>query len=333
MGGSATVRPPMLSRSARGREIRASTVAERMRGFLVIAFLIAASSLAMAGDVPASPLRPARVETRQAHAIFRITPRLYSGAQPEWEAAFAELARMGVRTLVSVDGARPDVAAARRHGLRYVHLPIGYDGISTERTAQLVKAISELPTPLYVHCHHGQHRGPAAVAVMAMAREGWSSEEAVAWMRQAGTSTNYPGLYGVVRQFRCPDAQQIHAAGELPETAVVPARVTAMVDIDARWSRLKAWQQRAWKPVSGDGASTLHQEALQLWEAFQELGRQDAMQRLSADYRRRLALSQERAKAFLDEAAKWEPSSVERLDSLARGLAESCTGCHREHRD
>lgn len=323
----------MLSRSARGREIRASTVAERMRGFPVIAFLIAASSMAMAGDDPASPLRPARVETRQGHSVFRITPRLYSGAQPEGDAAFADLARMGVRTLVSVDGACPDVVAARRHGLRYVHLPIGYDGISTRRVAQLVKAIADLPTPLYVHCHHGQHRGPAAVAVMAMAREGWSSEQAVAWMREAGTSTNYPGLYGLVRQFRCPDAQQIHAAGELPETAVVPDRVTAMVEIDARWSRLKAWQQRAWKPVSGDAMPTLHQDALQLWESLHELGRREATQPLSADYRRRHALSEERARAFLDETAEPEPRWVDRLDGLVRRLGETCTGCHREHRD
>lgn len=304
-----------------------------MRVFPVIAFLIVASGLARSGEsAPTSP-GPIPIETRQAHAVFRITPRLYSGAQPEGDAAFAELASLGIRTLVSVDGACPDVVAAHRHGLRYVHLPIGYDGISTQRRAQLVKVLSELPTPLYVHCHHGQHRGPAAVVVMAMAREGWSSEQAVAWMRQAGTSTNYPGLYGVVRQFRCPDPQQIAAAEELPETAVVPARVTAMVDIDAHWSRLKAWQRRSWKPVLGDAAPTLHQEALQLWESVRELGRQEATLRLSADYRRRHALSEERAKALLDETAKPEPLSVQRLDGLVRRLGESCTACHRVHRD
>ncbi len=304
-----------------------------MRVFPIIAFLIVVSGMAKSGERTSPPPGSIPIETRQAQAVFRITPRLYSGAQPDGDAAFAELASLGIRTLVSVDGARPDVVAARRHGLRYVHVPIGYDGISAQRTAQLVKVLSELPAPLYVHCHHGQHRGPAAVAVMAMAREGWSSEQAVAWMRQAGTSTNYPGLYSVVRQFRCPDPQQIEVAGELPETAVVPARVVAMVDIDLRWSRLKAWQRLSWKPMPGDAAPTLYQEALQLWESLHELGRQEATQGLSADYRRRHTLSEERARALLDETAKPGPPSVERLEGLVRGLGETCTGCHREHRD
>lgn len=168
---------------------------------------------------------------------------------------------------------------------------------------------------------------------MAMAREGWSPDQAVDWMRQAGTSTNYPGLYGVVRQFRCPDPQPIEAAGELPETAAVPARVTAMVDIDAHWGRLKVWQWRSWKPVPGDAAPTLHQEALHLWESLRELGRQEATQRLSEGYLRCHTLSEERAKALLDETAKPEPLSVQRLDGLVRRLGESCTACHRVHRD
>ena len=75
------------------------------------------------------------------------------------------------------------------------------------------------------------------------------------------------------------------------------------------------------------------QEALILWESLHELGRREATQRLSLDYRRRHALSEERAKAFLDETAKPEPWSAEQLDGLARGIAESCTGCHHEHRD
>lgn len=326
-------RLPMSSRCASGRETRAVVFLRRMLRILITVWLLEAIGSVQAASDPIPVAGAVPVEMRQVHAVFRITPRLYSGAQPEGDAAFDELARMGIRTLVSVDGARPDVVAARRHGFRYVHLPIGYDGISTQRVTQLVKAISELSPPLYIHCHHGQHRGPAAVAVMAMAREGWSPEQALAWMHRAGTSTNYPGLYDVVRQFRCPDYRQVEAVGELAETAVVSAKVTAMVDIDARWSRLKAWQRRSWKPVPGDAATTLHQDALQLWESLHELGRREATQPLSAVYRRRHALSEEWAKAFLDETSKMGPWSVQRLDGIALGLSESCVTCHREHRD
>ena len=54
------------------------------------------------------------------------------GAEPHEDVAFAELAELGVRTVVSVDGAKPQADAARHHGLRYVHIPIGYDGVSEE---------------------------------------------------------------------------------------------------------------------------------------------------------------------------------------------------------
>src|SRR6185369_1160846 len=49
----------------------------------------------------------------------RLTDRVLSGAQPEGEAAFRELADLGVKTVISVDGARPDVASAHKFGLRY----------------------------------------------------------------------------------------------------------------------------------------------------------------------------------------------------------------------
>jgi protein tyrosine phosphatase (PTP) superfamily phosphohydrolase (DUF442 family) len=109
------------------------------------------------------------------HNAFRATDRIYSGSQPEGEEAFAAFARLGVKTIVSVDGSKPDVEAARKHGLRYVHLPYGYDGIPTNRMVELVKLAAEGSGPLFVHCHHGRHRGPAAVAVMCEASAGWTT--------------------------------------------------------------------------------------------------------------------------------------------------------------
>src|SRR5262245_48501413 len=73
--------------------------------------------------------------TEQGHAavdivglenLICVSERIYSGGQPQGEQAFQSLARLGVKTVVSVDGARPDVDAAHRNGLRYVHVPIGY---------------------------------------------------------------------------------------------------------------------------------------------------------------------------------------------------------------
>ncbi|MEM6655987.1 MAG: hypothetical protein AAF596_09305, partial [Planctomycetota bacterium] len=79
------------------------------------------------------------------------------------------LYRQGVRTLVSVDGARPDVALAAEHGLRYVHVPFGYDGIPREARLALTRVARDRQGGVYVHCHHGRHRGPAAAVVVARA--------------------------------------------------------------------------------------------------------------------------------------------------------------------
>ncbi|MEZ6081685.1 MAG: hypothetical protein R3C56_40245 [Pirellulaceae bacterium] len=58
---------------------------------------------------------------------------------PEGAAAFNELVQLGVKTIITVDGAQPDVATAKQFGLRYVHLPHGYDGIPENRVAELAK--------------------------------------------------------------------------------------------------------------------------------------------------------------------------------------------------
>ena len=82
-------------------------------------------------------------ETRSAETakpaienIHPLTPQLISGGQPKGDAAFSQLAEMGVKTIVSVDGAKPDLELAKKHGLRYVHIPIGYDGVGAEAESQ-----------------------------------------------------------------------------------------------------------------------------------------------------------------------------------------------------
>ena len=128
---------------------------------------------------------PASVHLLKAEGIenfYQLTGRIYSGSAPDCEPAFAELKARGVKTIVTVDGAKPDVETARRYGIRYVHLPIGYDGVPTNQAIRLVKAAETLPGPIYVHCHHGLHRGPAGAAVICMGTEGWTPEQAESWM-------------------------------------------------------------------------------------------------------------------------------------------------------
>ncbi len=162
-------------------------------------------------DARAAPPRAAPPASVPLPALADDTPRNYpgihnavayhegfvSGSAPEGEAGFDTLAAMGIRTIVSVDGAEPEVQRAAARGIRYVHLPIGYNGFDQQRKLQLVRAVRDASQhgPVYIHCHHGKHRSAAAAATIA-ASLGWLSPAAgVERMRVSGTARNYPGLY------------------------------------------------------------------------------------------------------------------------------------------
>src|SRR4051812_43585744 len=48
---------------------------------------------------------PERLKVVGIENVYRLSPRLYSGGQPEGRAGFSALKRLGIRTLISVDGA------------------------------------------------------------------------------------------------------------------------------------------------------------------------------------------------------------------------------------
>src|SRR5205807_10192310 len=145
--------------------------------------------------------------------------KLLSGSGPEGAAGFRSLRELGVKTVISVDGMTPEVELARREGLRYVHLPIGYDGVPREQALRIARAVRDLPGPVYLHCHHGKHRGPAAAAVATLCLDASCPvEAAVAFMKQAGTDPRYRGLYASPGKLRRPSRADLdRVAGDFPE--------------------------------------------------------------------------------------------------------------------
>src|SRR4051794_31173946 len=68
-----------------------------------------------------------------------VNSKVICGGQPAGDAGFEKLAALGVKTIVSVDGIAPNADAAHRHGMRYVHLPFGYDGVPQTRGEEIAK--------------------------------------------------------------------------------------------------------------------------------------------------------------------------------------------------
>jgi protein tyrosine phosphatase (PTP) superfamily phosphohydrolase (DUF442 family) len=296
-----------------------------LQRFVVIGLILLSTAVFAAEE-------PKPLHIGNLHNMFAVTPRIYSGSVPEGETDFAELAKLGVKTVISVDGTKPDVEAAKKHGLAYVHLPFGYDGIPTNRVADLALAMKNVAGPVYVHCHHGKHRGPAAVAVMCLAGEGWTTNRAEAWLRTAGTADDYAGLYRDVRGFVPPSAALLASRPPLTEVAKTSSVVDAMVAIDEHSDRLKAAQKVAWKEVPGLPDVRPSQEAVLLWEQLRELGRHHDTTDRTEDYRKLLADSESAAATLRDELKKPTPDPL-RADEGLKKIGQSCTACHKKFRN
>ena len=287
---------------------------------------IAAEAAAPATSTPTS------LPSHELHNLFKVAPSLYSGSSPDSDAAFAELKALGITTVISVDGSKPDIEKARRLGLRYVHLPIGYDGISALRQAELLHAARGATGSVYIHCHHGKHRGPAAAAVICEGWAGWSSHVATQWLQSAGTSPDYAGLYRSVSGFRLPDPSTLSTLPQPPEVAPTPPLVDAMVTIDSHVDYLKAAGTNGWKALSNHPDRTPGQEATLLWEQWRELARHlDTAKR--PDAYRGLLTRAEKSSAELAAILKMPEPDRARADASLRALSKTCTDCHKPYRN
>lgn len=268
-----------------------------------------------AQDQPAAPPKIEGIEN-----LRPVAPRILSGSQPEGEAAFRELARRGMKVIISVDGAAPDLELAHRFGLRYVHVPIGYDQIKPQCRADLVEAVKTADGPVFMHCHHGQHRGPAAAAYCGMAMGTLTAQQALDVLKVAGTRADYTGLWDAVRNFEPPQLP----AGQLVETAAVEPLTSAMVRIDHHWTgidqQIQAGQIGDWQEFT--------REALLLAEEFQELPRTSPS--TDADFNDRM---QAAIKVTEELHSAAEKHDLDLLKAANHRVLKSCTDCHAAHRD
>jgi len=269
------------------------------------------------------------------HNYKRLSPRLARSAAPEGDAAFAALAAAGIKSIVTVDGAAPDVEGAKRHGLRYVHIPFGYDGIPAATELELAKTFEVLAKegPILVHCHHGKHRGPAACGIARIVLDGASNDDVIADMKEAGTDPKYAGLYESLRTFHKPTAEALASVrADLPELAPAGTRSAAMSVIDHTWDRMKLVRTAKWAVPADHADVEPSHEAVILAEGLREFGRRPEVAAEPEAFRRLLADA---------EASAWDLSKALEVGTLDADKAEAaftatqqaCAACHVRFRD
>ncbi|QDT54362.1 hypothetical protein Pan44_23950 [Caulifigura coniformis] len=295
----------------------------------VIGIALTAAGL-FAADNPAAgpPAAPRKVAANSLPNAYRITANVISGGLPDGDAGFQELKALGVRTVISVDGMAPDAEKAKSYGLRYVHLPHGYDRIPLERGRELAKAIQDLPGPVYIHCHHGKHRAPAAAAVACIEAGLLPAGAGEAVLKTAGTNPNYRGLYESVRQARPLSAAELDRLQvEFREKSPIPPFAEAMVELEHAFDAVRQESSRNWSR-SGDTRAA----ALLLVEHYREMQRLEDVQRRPASFREFLAAG-EQAAMQLQSSASGESVDARQAEAALKTLSSGCADCHAAYRD
>lgn len=281
---------------------------------------------------------PAPIPDDRLHNAFWVHPKVISGAQPDAK-GFQALKELGVRTVVSVDGARPDVITAKEHGLRYVHLPHGYDGVSKTRILELAKAVRDLPGPIYIHCHHGKHRSPSAAACACVAAGMIDPKDSLKILEVAGTSKNYRGLYQSVREALPLEARLLNELKvAFHESVKVPPMAEAMVAMEHTHDHLKTIAEAGWKvPAEHPDLEPVH-EALLMSEHYTEMLRTDEAKAQPEGFLDWLRSGEEGAKRLRQALESWHakgaPSPVpESVNQAFEQVNQSCVQCHVQYRN
>jgi protein tyrosine phosphatase (PTP) superfamily phosphohydrolase (DUF442 family) len=300
------------------------------RAAFVATWTFLALALSLVGDVRPARGDPPIVDSSDVSLpenFLAASPRVYVGGEPAGEAAFAALAAQGFKTVVSVDGARPNVATAQKYGMTYVHIPIGYDGLPPHAGASLARLVRDAQPPIYIHCHHGKHRGPAAAAVACIAAGELDGPRAIELMKRAGTGENYRGLWRDVAAYKPPPPGA--ALPELVSVAEVDSLAAAMSKIDHSFDNLKLCAAAGWKTPPQHPDLSPQQESLLLREGLRETARH-----LTADH-------DDRFRKWLSEAEE-DASQLERAirqndgggaEGHLKRLETSCKRCHEQYRD
>lgn len=265
------------------------------------------------------------------HNVVSYAPNLMSGGQPEGQEGFATLQAMGIKTVISVDGQKPDVQLAAKLGLRYVHLPISYDTIPKDRQRELAQAIASCEGPIYLHCHHGKHRSAAALGSALVLCGTLTPEVAQQRMKVSGTAKEYTGLWKVVAEGKPMAASALKVDPKsFPSVAKVSGMVATMAEIDAVIDLVKQSHKAGWKAPSDHPDLVATKETARLATLFAGLREDAESKALPADYQRLLGLAIEQSLA-LDNAVRG--GDQKQAEAMLASLGKGCKECHVVYRD
>jgi len=125
--------------------------------------------------------------------VQRLDDHVYRGRQPK-PADFAELAQMGIKTVLDLRGGmihRPrERKLVEAAGMHYVGVRLS--GLFLPKDEQMAKILALLEdpsrTPVFVHCRRGDDRAGMVIACYRIAHDHWTNKQALEEARRSGLS-------------------------------------------------------------------------------------------------------------------------------------------------
>jgi len=282
--------------------------------------------------VPPSSAATQPSEYSGLHNVVTYADGLYSGSLPEGREGFATLSGMGIKTIISVDGATPDVELAKQFGLRYVHLPVGYDGIGQQRSLEIARAVQDLPGPIYIHCHHGQHRSAAAAAVASVTLGKLTIEDALAHMQISGTAPTYTGLFACVRAASFASPEMLASASNVfPEKSRIGDFAQVMTHVDETMENLKLIEKAGWSTPKDHPDLVPAAEAARLVDFFRNAPQPKEKDRTS-EFAAWVSAQASNVSEVEQTLLKGGASAQQVSDKL-KVVSQACVQCHAKYRD
>lgn len=315
---------------------RATTQHQSYDGPVPAPLILDGKAYRLAGEVEIPAQEPQ--ELPGVHNFFRFSDSIFSGSEPDGEVGLETLAELGVRTIVSVDGKAPAADAAAKLGMRYVHIPIQYKGISPDEMEHLAKTFREFDAPFFVHCFHGKHRGPAGAAVGRVVRDGAPRDIAIAEMRQyAGTSKKYEGLYRSIAARKIPSSAETAAAPyDFPAIERPEGIVGAMVPAARTHDHLMDLSENGWAPDPAHPDIDAVNEAQKLHEAFAGAEGHAEITSKPADFQELWSVATDESAALvaaLERFAAGQADEAESADLHFEAVRDACSRCHSVYRN
>lgn len=129
-------------------------------------------------------IKPVALNKPGIKNFYKVSDILYRGSQPT-EEGYRQLAKLGIKTVVSLQVIPQETELIKSLGMNPVHIPINPLDMKDEHAKDFLSVIANPKNrPVYVHCLYGSDRTGTMVALYRIYIEHWTKERALAEMRE-----------------------------------------------------------------------------------------------------------------------------------------------------